>query len=251
MWITKPGATEEQYEQLAREVGRAAGIDLSLEGIYHWILFPSSKMDPLLPTANRYVGWYTNGEIKIRGIEIRRRDTPIFIKRMQGELLQIMGRARTLAELTQLVPELLAKAREWMDVLRGGRADPRELVVRRHLSREAGEYTTRTVNAVAARALEEAGVHLAAGETVEYIILDASGKQKPEKAKPLALYALEDGYDIEVYTTMALKAVETLLGPFGYDVERLKDPMGIPPVRKARRRPPKPEELWLDFLPQE
>jgi DNA polymerase-2 len=65
MWITRPGATEQDYEQLARDVGREASIDLSLEGIYTWILFPSSKMDPQLPTANRYVGWYTTSEIKI------------------------------------------------------------------------------------------------------------------------------------------------------------------------------------------
>jgi DNA polymerase elongation subunit (family B) len=70
--------------------------------------------------------------------------------------------------------------------------------------------------------VEEMGVHLAAGEMIEFIILDQSGKKKPEKAKPLALYAFEDGYDIEQYTEFALKAVETLLFPFGYDVERLK-----------------------------
>jgi DNA polymerase elongation subunit (family B) len=66
-------------------------------------------------------------------------------------------------------------------------------------------------------------VHLAAGERIEYILIDQSGKCKPEKAKPLSLYAFEDGYDIEKYTELALKAAETLLLPIGWDVERLKD----------------------------
>jgi DNA polymerase-2 len=255
MWITKTGATEEDYERLAQEVGREASIDLSLEGIYSWILFPSSKMDPLLPTANRYVGWYTNNEIKIRGVEIRRRDTPVFIKRMQGELLQMMGQARSIAGLEQMVPELLVKAREWLTVLRSGAADPRELVIRRRLMREAAEYTTRTQNAVAARALEEAGVHLAAGEMVEYVILDASGKKTPDKAKPLALYALEDGYDIERYTEMALDAVATLLQPFGYTVERLQELLGGTRARQtrttARQAHPSQLNLFVDFPPEE
>jgi DNA polymerase-2 len=253
MWITKPGATEQDYERLAQEVSQAASIDLSLEGIYTWILFPSSKMDPRLPTANRYVGWYTNNEIKIRGVEIRRRDTPVFIKRLQGELLQMMGQARTIVALEQMVPELLAKTREWLAILRSGAADPRELVIRRRLLREAAEYTTRTQNAVAARALEEAGVHLAAGEMVEYIILDASGKRTPEKAKPLALYALEDGYDIDRYTEMALDAVATLLQPFGYPLERLRDLLGttrMRPSRAAQRSHPSQLNLFVDF-PQE
>jgi len=79
-------------------------------------------------------------------------------------------------------------------------------------------------------------VHLAAGEMIEFIILDQSGKKKPEKAKPLALYAFEDGYDIEQYTEFALKAAETLLFPFGYDLTALKEYLDLPmPVRKRIR----------------
>ena len=233
MWLKKTGATGADYEALAQEVSSAIGISLSLEGIYNWILFPSSKMDPRIPTANRYVGWYTNNEIKIRGIEIRRRDTPVFIKRMQGEMLQVFGTAKNIAELEALVPAALAQAEEGIALLRSGNANPLELVVRRHISQEVDEYTTNTAEAVATRALDEAGITLAPGEMVEYIILDATGKKKPEKAKPLALYSFDDGYDIEKYTEMSLKAIETLLLPFGWDVERLSQHMHIP-MRRAR-----------------
>jgi DNA polymerase-2 len=223
MWLHRRGATESDYEALAREVSAAAGIEISLEGIYNWVLYPSSKMDPRIPTANRYVGWYTNNEIKIRGIEMRRRDTPLFIKQLQGEMLKIMGEAKTVAALEAVLPLVLARAKEFVDILRSGRADPLQLVVRRHLSQEADEYSNRSANAIVAQALEEAGVHLAPGESVEYIIVDATGKRNPEKAKAVALYSLDDGYDIEKYTEMALKAVETLLFPFGYDAEKLRN----------------------------
>ncbi len=232
MWLSRPGAREADYEALAVEVRAQVGIDISLEGIYNWILFPSSKMDPRIPTANRYVGWYTNNEIKIRGVEIRRRDTPVFVKRMQGEMLQIMGKAATVAEVEKLVPELLAKAGDFLALLRSGRANPLELVVRQHISREPEEYANNSANAVVARALDEAGVRLAPGEMVEYIIVDASGKKKPEKAKPVALYAFEDGYDIDKYTELALKAVETLLLPFGYDRTKLKALFAVDQGRK-------------------
>ena len=235
MWLKKNGATEQDYEALAKEVAAAVGIDISLDGIYHWILFPSSKMDPLVPTANRYVGWYTNNEIKIRGIEVRRRDTPVFIKRLQGEMLKIFGEGKDVAGVEALVPVALAKAGEFITELRAGRADPMELIVRRHISREADEYTNNNTSAVVAKALEEAGISLAAGEMIEYIILDATGKKKPEKAKPIALYSFDDGYDIEKYTELALKAVETLLLPFGYTVERLEEAFKIVRHRPGRR----------------
>lgn len=233
LWLTKEGATEEDYERLAAEIGRAAGIDLSLEGIYSWILFPPSKMDPHLPTANRYVGYYRNGEIKVRGIELRRRDTPLFLKRMQGEMLKVFAPARSVREVEERVPAALEKAKEFIDLLRSGRADPRELVIRRHLTREADEYTTRTANAVAARTLKEAGIVLAPGESVEYVLLDATGRKNPQKAVPIALYALDDGYDIVRYTAMAVDAVETLLRPWGWEGEKLEE-FFLGPRRPAR-----------------
>ena len=244
MWVKKDGATESDYERLAADVSRAVGIDISLEGIYHWILFPSSKLDPELPTASRYVGWYTTDEIKIRGIEMRRRDTPVFIKRLQGELLQMMGKARTVAEIRQMMPDLLVKAGEHISLLRSGKADPLDLVIRRHVSRETDEYTNKNTSAQITKALQEAGIRIAAGEMIEYVITDASGKRQPEKARPLALYSMDDGYDIEKYTEMALKAVETLLLPFGHDMEDLTERFA-PRPRPRRTHPLMSGQLHL------
>jgi len=237
VWIKKEGATEQEYEELARTISRRVGIDISLEGIYNWILFPASKMDPDITTANRYVGWYHHNEIKIRGIEARRRDTPKFIKTMQTAMLNRMSGAHNVEDVRGLVPDLLEIVRNAVAVLRSGKANPMELVLCRHITKEADEYTNNSLSAVVAKLVQEMGVPLAAGESIEFIILDQSGKKRPEKAKPLALYAFEDGYDIEQYTEFTLKAAETLLFPFGYDVQTLKDELGLtPPVQKKASR---------------
>lgn len=234
MWLKKEGATEDDYRSLCRTIGERVGIDISLEGIYNWILFPASKQDPEITTANRYVGWYQSGEMKMRGIESRRHDTPKFIKTMQTTMLETMGQAQTVDDLQAMLPELLRIAGDFIATLRSGRANPMELVLRRHITKEAGEYMNNSISAVVSQLVENMGVHLSAGESIEFIILDQSGKRKPEKAKPLALYAFEDGYDIETYTEFALKAVATLLEPFGYTAETLEEHYGI--NRKTRRR---------------
>jgi len=54
----------------------------------------------------------------------------------------------------------------------------------------------------------------------------------------VALYALDDGYDIGKYTEMALKAAETLLFPFGYDAVKLKELWCPPPPRRGRPASP-------------
>ncbi len=247
VWVTKAGATAEDYERLSRDITRAVGIDISLEGIYRWILFPASKMDPVITTANRYVGWYHHGEFKIRGIEARRRDTPRFVRNLQQALLDRMSAATGVDDLHAMVPDLLEIVRSHLAVLRSGRTNPMELVLRRHITREADEYTVNSVNAVVARMVDAMGVHLSAGESIEFIIIDQSGKRHPDKAKPLALYAFEDGYDIGVYTEFALKAAETLLLPLGYDLVRLKSAMGIGRPSSRHRAPEVPavQELPL------
>ena len=235
MWLKKPGATESDYERLCDEVTAATQVEISLEGIYKWILFPASKMDPHIPTANRYVGYYLDDEIKIRGIEVRRRDTPLFIKRMQGEMLAVLKSAKDVKDVETLVPLVLAKAKEFVELLRSGKVNPLELVIKRHITQEADEYKNRSASAEVTKALEEAGITLAPGEAIEYIMVDATGKQKPRKALPLALYAFDEGYDIEKYTEMMLKAIETLLLPWGWDVERLSAEFNI--TRKKKKAP--------------
>jgi DNA polymerase-2 len=236
VWLKKPGATQNDYEELAREISTRVGIDISLEGMYNWILFPASKTDPYITTANHYVGWYRHGDLKMRGIEARRRDTPKFIKNMQKEMLDKMSAAKNVEEVSALVPEVLEIARGFIVLLQSGRANPMELVLKRHITREADEYLNNSISAVVSKMVEEMGVHLSAGESIEFIILDQSGKKKPEKAKPLALYAFEDGYDIAQYTELALRAVETLLLPFGYDVQRLKAHfrIGVPKQKRLQ-----------------
>jgi DNA polymerase-2 len=194
-------------------------------------------MDPVVSTANRYTGWYRHGEAKVRGIEARRRDTPRFIKNLQAAMLEQMSHANNVSEVREMVPALIETGRNYIAHLQSGRVNPMELVLRRHITKEAEEYSNNSISAVVAKMVEAMGVHLSAGESIEFIIIDQSGKKQPEKAKPLALYALEDGYDIEKYTELALKAVETLLLPFGYDMEKLKEEYGL--ARKVTRHPKK------------
>ena len=85
-----------------------------------------------------------------------------------------------------------------------------------------------------------------AGESIQYIIIDQSGKKNPDKAKPLSLYSLDDGYDIEKYSEFLLKAVETLLEPFGYTEEKLQHEFGLL-KEKPKKKIHKVENLEFDF----
>jgi len=82
---------------------------------------------------------------------------------------------------------------------------------------------------------------------IEYIIIDHTGKRKPEKAKPLALYAFEDGYDIDKYTELAIDAAATLLEPLGYRVEDLQRELALDSGKKPRRKQIPEPALEFEF----
>jgi DNA polymerase-2 len=235
VWLKKPGATHEEYALLAQKIEAGTGIRISVEGIYKWIVFPVSKMDDEIPTATRYAGMYDTGEFKVRGIEVRRRDVPKYVQRAQEAMLKVMSAADDVAGVRAVVPQVLETAREFIDALKQGNVPPFDLVIRRTISKDPYEYENKSINAVVSQTLAEAGVHLMAGESIQYIITDASGRKDPMKAKPLALYALDDGYDAEKYSEMVYEAAETLLEPLGYTKEELKAQLGLLSERDMRK----------------
>jgi DNA polymerase II len=246
IWIKKDGATEKDYEDLCKEIHEKVGIDISLEGIYNWLLFPPSKTDSVISTTNHYVGCYRNGDLKMRGIEARRKDTSKLVKCMQTDMLEKMKEAKNIEEIKVLIPDILEIARNNLSLIRSGHANPMDLVLRRNISKEASEYSNNNLSAVVTKLIEQAGIHLMAGESIQYIIIDQSGKKNPDKAKPLSLYSLEDGYDIEKYSEFLIKAVETLFEPFGYTEETLQREFGLF-KEKPKKKTKKVENFEFDF----
>ncbi|MBI2164113.1 MAG: hypothetical protein HYU32_08320 [candidate division NC10 bacterium] len=63
MWIQKAGATEAESRDLCRAIREAVGIAINLEGIYKWVSFLPSRVDPAVSVANRYLGAFRSGEL--------------------------------------------------------------------------------------------------------------------------------------------------------------------------------------------
>lgn len=235
VWLKKEGATHEEYQRLAEKIEAATGIKISVEGIYKWILFPSSKMDEEISTATRYVGMYDTNEFKVRGIEVRRKDVPKYVQRAQQAMLDVLARASNVAEVRVLADEVLNVVKEYIDALKQGNVSPFELVIRRHITKDPYAYENNSISAIVSQTLAEAGVNLTAGESIHYIITDSTGKKDPMKAKPLALYALDDGYDIEKYSEMVVDAAETLLEPLGFSKIEIYEQLGLSTFKRTKR----------------
>jgi DNA polymerase-2 len=198
IWMKREGSTREDVLAVCEEVTRATGVEMSLEGIYSWIVFLPSKVNVNRPVACRYYGVFDDGKLKLRGLACRRSDTPQFIKDVQWELLKIMAEAKTLAERSDLRDEAAAVLRRRIGELERGEIDPQKLLMRRTLTKEVDDYAADTLTALAARQLKSAGVKVHPGEQVRYVITDARAKDRSKRVKA-GEFASGQAYDVEEY----------------------------------------------------
>ena len=234
LWIKVPPGAD--LEELRRAVEKEAECPLGLEGVYEWIRYCPSKEDARSGVPGRYFGAFTTGELKIRGIAVRRRDTPRLLKSMQEELLGCLARVEPGGDLRALLPALLEIVEEYRLRVREGRVTAEELAITFHLSKSPEDYVHDTVSSFAAKQLAATGVVLHPGETVRYVITNADDKVKDWRSKPLAL--MENGleYDVAKYLLLLERAAWEILD--GLAPERL-------PAKKRGAPQVKPLELPL------
>jgi DNA polymerase-2 len=168
-------------------------------------------VDARIPVANRYFGVFQSGEIKVRGIELRRHDTPDYIKELQQHMLDILAKAPDAEHVPDLLPEVQALVRRRLADLKRGRVPPEKLIVRQTLSRELDAYHSPSPTALAARQLAEHAKDLRPGQVVRFVYtLGKPGVRAWDVPGELDSRTI----DVARYATLLERATETILQPF-------------------------------------
>ncbi len=211
MWVKRDGATEKDYEELARLVSRATGLEIALEGVYRWVAFLPSRRNPEIPVPGRFLGVFEDGVLKVRGLACRRRDVPPLVRKMQEEMLGVLSGCASVSGIRSVRAELEEIRERYIERLRGGLVPPEELAIARRLSKPAEAYLENTATAWAVRELLGRGVNLPPGEKVAFVLISASGKGGGEKARSLGFFSPDYSYDVEKYEEMLRRAAEEVL----------------------------------------
>lgn len=222
LWLRRDGATEADYEALCSDIGTRCGLSISLEGIYRWIIFLPSKMYPQVPVLNRYFGVFENGEIKARGIELRRSDTPGIVKRAQLEMLEVLSEAGDLEGYLGRLVDCVSIMRGYAEALRRGDVDVEDLVVSRRVSKAPWEYANLSHIAVSSLKLHRSGKTVRPGQFIGYVVTKASSPDPWERAEPVEFYGEDSSYDWRKYADEVVKAGTTLFEGFGYNLQSMR-----------------------------
>src|SRR5438093_1790720 len=222
MWLKKPSATAEEYEELCTEISREINLPISFEGIYKWVVFLNSKIDPRVPVLNRCYGIFQDGTLKVRGIDLRRHDTPGIVTQCQEEMLGVFSKANNSSEFKLLIPKALNILERYAILLRKRKVPLEDLVIEKNLSKDPGKYTHKVPQAIAAQHLVKEGGTVHAGQRVNYILThDWAGV--PEKlALPPELADDNTVYDSERYIDLLCSSATNLLLPMGHTTKSLR-----------------------------
>jgi DNA polymerase-2 len=221
LFVSKPDASAVDFQDLAEEIERGTHLPMDFDGtIFPWFAFLGSRENPNRSVANRFYGLSPDGEHKIRGIALRRRDTSRFAANTQMQVLNILAKEKDPAKLTKLLPEVLAVAQEQFKALKNKEVPLEELVVRQTLSREINEYTHSATTAIAARQLQSHGKTIKRGQSIRFIYV-APGPGV--RAWDLPILPDPKSIDVLRYKELVLRAVYEVLQPIGVTEKTLRD----------------------------
>lgn len=221
LFVSKQNATRKDYQLLAEAIERETHLPMDFDGtVYSWFAFLATRANTNKGVANRFYGLSPDGEHKIRGIALRRRDTPLFVANTQMKVLEILARESDPGKLTKLLPEILELLQDQLTALKEGEVSLEELLVTLTLSREPERYSVLSPSAIVSRQLQAQGKSVKRGQQIRFIyIAPAPGVwawDSPTVPNPKVLDRMK-------YTELLIRAVHEILQPLGVTEAILKN----------------------------
>ena len=187
------------------------------------------EADENIEALKHYYGITQQGELVVRGIEIRRNDIPNFIKQFQTELLYTLFNCKDSAEVESKGYEncLLLVTKAIDKIMTGEEIHQEDLVISKLLGQDIEKYKSLFPHVSAAYSIikqynEGGGKYPTKGDTIQYIYTNSQHKNPLCRVVPLEILqkgekdGKENGktlnYDKDKYREMILDAAETVLG---------------------------------------
>lgn len=223
LWLKKKDAAIDEYIDLCRVITKEIGVPINFEGRYKWIAFLPSKLHPRVSVLNRYFGVMENGTIKIRGLEVRRRDTPCFIFDAQTEMINTLSSADNSAELYRKIPEALKILKDYRQRLLNGEVPVSDLIVTKHMSKQPKNYKQHVSQVIVAQQLSKQGVEVQAGNNVKFLFTHSEDKRYERRVKAMQLIEKGVTPDAKKYLLLLYASTANLLSFSGYTTKKVYD----------------------------
>ena len=205
---------------LSRMIGERTGIGIDVEGQYKWIVFLPSKVTEV-GALNRYYGVFNNGELKVRGIELRQSNSPYYLKNMQRDMLKILSKANNTKEFIDMIPFAIDVLLEYGKQIIELNVDNKTLIFTTRISKDITQYRVNNLVKSALIQLRNAGIQTRPGQSIRYIVRNEKSRDHNERVRIAEKIDENEKVDVNYYLRQIAKCGESILIPFGYKLERL------------------------------
>ena len=221
LWLKKKGATIEEYKVFCKKISEEVGVSLNFEGKYKWIVFLPSRMHPNIGVLNRYYGVMESGKLKVRGLEVRKRDTPKFVFDAQTEMIDVLAKADSANEFMNKIPEVLDVVKDYRKRLLDDDISVWDLMVTKHLSKNPNHYKQHVSQVIASQQLIKEGAEIHAGNSVSFLFTNAENKRYNRRV--LAKQLVEKGVNADKmkYLLLLYTSASNLLSFKGYTAKTI------------------------------
>jgi len=209
---------EAKIKTLQNKVEEKTKLDLEKEGVYDWIVFVESRTGEV-GALNHYFGVFA-GELEVKGLYLKRSDTPVYFKRTQKEILERLKESMGEEEVGCIIAEMIKIVKKKLVNLKTRKVDPEELYFRKTASKIAKDYEHATEMKSALTQYKEMGFSRSPGQSVGYLVTDSKSSDLMEKVK--VKEKDPQLYDTAYYEDYLYRVVEEVLSPFGYEKEKIK-----------------------------
>ena len=100
VFVKRQNANLDGFLRLGGKIENETRFEISLAHHYRYLILLAQEADPEIEAARRFYGRLADGRLYYRGIELRRHDYPVFMKRFQQNLFEILLGAETAQEVT-------------------------------------------------------------------------------------------------------------------------------------------------------
>jgi DNA polymerase elongation subunit (family B) len=239
----------DQYENIVNVLHEVTGLPISVEHNFRFLVLLPLEAGEKIEALKQYYGVTYEGKLVVRGLEIRRHDTPDLVKQFQTELLSALFDCKNKEEIIDKGYEnaLLLVTKAIDKIMLGGQEITRnDLVISKLLGQDIERYRGLFPHVSAAIQQSSKDRHPSRGDTIRYIYTDSQHKNPLCRVVPVDSIQEKNteetiNYDKEKYREMLLDAAETVLAYFGFDKTVYGNKKNIG-ARKWR---------WLNELKQE
>jgi len=201
------GPTDEQIAGVMNWATKELGVALDLDKHYRFVAFSSRKKN--------YMGVLPDGTVDIKGLTGKKSHTPIFVKEIFQEAVNILSKVKSEGEFGQAREEIKTEVKKGYQNLKNKRVSLEHLAFNVMVGKELGQYKAMPQHIKAAMLLEDKGKKIKMGDIISYV-----KTKTPGGVKPISLANVEE-IDQEKYLETLRSVFDQLLDALGYEFDEI------------------------------